>query len=314
MAHTLAVLLALLLAATLGVTILSMALFWRQSRRDGHWAELARGFGSPWPPVLRASLTGWASLALSVLLYPLRLIPARDKAASSTASSTASPIASSAASSAASPDTDPSPSVILVHGLFHNASAWLLYRPILARAGLRHQYLLEYNSLTAIFPEAEARLAALVERAAAERPGRGVVVIGHSLGGLLARATAARPELAPYLAGIVTLASPHRGSLLARLGITRLARSLHPDSALMRALDHHLPPAGMPKLAVRIPTDGLVLPNASAVPPGEGWTLAQTPPMGHIDVLYHPATARLAARFALEAGRGKGGADPCPPR
>ncbi len=306
MAHTLAFLLALLGAATLGVTILSMALFWRQSRRDGHWAELARDSGSPWPPVLRATLTGWASLALSVLLYPLRLIPARDKAARPTASPTASP--------ATSRDTDPAPSVILVHGLFHNASAWLLYRPILARAGLRHQHLLEYNSLTAIFPEAEARLAALVERAAAERPGRGVVIIGHSLGGLLARATAARPELAPHLAGIVTLASPHRGSLLARLGITRLARSLHPDSALMRALAQRLPPAGMPKLAMRIPTDGLVLPNASAVPPGEGWTLAQTPPMGHIDVLYHPATARLAAAFALQAGRRAGGSAPCPPR
>lgn len=301
MAHTLASLLALLLAATLGVTILSMVLFWRQSRRDGHWAELAREWGSPWPPVVRATLTGWASLALSVLLYPLRFIPARDKTAGRPASSP-------------DPDADPAPSVILVHGLFHNASAWLVYRPILARAGLRRQHLLEYNSLTAIFPEAEARLAALVERAAAERPGRGVVVIGHSLGGLLARATAARPELAPHLAGIVTLASPHRGSLLARLGITRLARSLHPGSALMRALEERLPPAEMPKLAVRIPTDGLVLPNDSAVPPGQGWTLAQTPPMGHIDVLYHPATARLAAAFALQAGRRAGGSAPCPPR
>ncbi len=281
----------LLLGLPLGLTALSMVLFLRQSRRDGHWERLGRECGSPWRAVPRALVLGWASMVLALILLPLRFVRFSDRTAGTT------------------PDSDPAPSVILVHGIFHNASAWLLYRPILSRAGLRHHFFLEYNSATSIFAEAEDRLAALTAKVLQARPGRQVILIGHSLGGLLARTTASRPEFAPHLAGLITLTTPHGGSILGRLGLTRLARSLHPDSALMRSLAQRLPPANLPKLAVVVPTDGLVLPNTAADPPGPGWTVRRTPPMGHIDVLYHLPTARLTAEFAARAWQGGPGQD-----
>lgn len=284
------ILLGLFLWLPLGVSLVSTVLFVLHSRRDGHWEGLARAFGNPWRPTLRALVLGTASMVLAVLLFPLRLLPL------ALWSRLSGP-------GRADPD-GPGPSVIFVHGLFHNATAWFLYRRVFAARGMHSLFFLEYNSLTAEFAEIEARLAALVEEAATARPGRPVVLVGHSLGGLLSRAVAGRPEAARHLAGIVTLATPHRGSDLGRLGLSRLARSLDPGSGLMRALAARPVPAEVPGLAVLTPTDNLVLPNASAEPPIPEWERHQTPPLGHVDLLYHLPTARLAASFALRASRG----------
>ncbi len=54
-------------------------------------------------------------------------------------------------------------------------------------------------------------------------------LIGHSLGGLIVRrALAASTALSGQTASAVTIASPHRGALLARIAPGRCARIMHP--------------------------------------------------------------------------------------
>jgi len=56
-------------------------------------------------------------------------------------------------------------------------------------------------------------------------PARPAIIVGHSMGGLVARAAVERHGAAPYVRSIITLGTPHRGSPLADPGfITDLAR------------------------------------------------------------------------------------------
>lgn len=102
----------------------------------------------------------------------------------------------------------PAPRVLLVHGLL-NANSWLL--PLAAR--LRAQgfdpALFGYSSL---LDGPERAVPRLVERLRRERV---AAIVGHSLGGLIAReALRAAPDAA--VTRVVCLGSPLRGSLTAR--------------------------------------------------------------------------------------------------
>ena len=53
-----------------------------------------------------------------------------------------------------------------------------------------------------------------------------MVLIGHSLGGLLIKSVLNHPDLADHIGLVITLATPHQGSVLAGLAMGRLGRSL----------------------------------------------------------------------------------------
>lgn len=67
------------------------------------------------------------------------------------------------------------------------------------------------------FEESGAQLATLLSRVRAENPGRPIVIVAHSQGGLIAREALGHTGTAG-IAGLVTLATPHHGSDLATAG------------------------------------------------------------------------------------------------
>lgn len=70
----------------------------------------------------------------------------------------------------------------------------------------------------------------------------GVHLVGHSLGGLLARYAVQRRGLADVASTVVTIAAPHGGTRLARLAPGGCARLMLPGSPLLAA-DSRLAPA-----------------------------------------------------------------------
>lgn len=197
--------------------------------------------------------------------------------------------------------------VLLVHGLYHNTSAWFSFRRELARAGMRLSRAFGYSSFGQDFSSIAAALAGEVRAMAAQSPTGRVVLVGHSLGGLLIRAACTEPGVCACVAGIVTLGTPHRGSSLSgSIAIGRLGRSLERDGAVMRLLERR-EECPVPALSLFSPVDGMVQPlSGSFITERQkqaGWSEICVGAVSHVGLLYHARTKSLAAQFLLECAR-----------
>lgn len=143
--------------------------------------------------------------------------------------------------------TVPTP-VLLVHGYGANKSNWLFVTRYLRQAGFGRVHALNYNPLTADIPALAEQCATRAEEVRAHFGTERIHVIGHSLGGIIARYAVQVHGLADV--GVcVTVASPHGGVRMARHGSPIATLSpfasgvqLRPDSSVMTMLRHSAQP------------------------------------------------------------------------
>ncbi|HET8961773.1 alpha/beta hydrolase, partial [Nocardioides sp.] len=108
-------------------------------------------------------------------------------------------------------------------------------------------------------------LAVAVERLVAESGSEKVHVIGHSLGGLIARYYIQRMAGHAHVHTLVTLGTPHQGTALARAGSALpLVRQLRPDSDLIAELNEPAPDCDTRFIAFHSDLDQLILPGRNA--------------------------------------------------
>lgn len=244
--------------------------------RRGDLAGLVRDQGPLGLRLARAWLDSVRSTAFITLTYPLGFLAKR-------------PLDG--------PDRggDPGPPLLLIHGLYHNPSAWLLFRRRLARDGLADSHVYGYNTFTRMYPELVEEAARKAAALLAERPGRRLVIVGHSLGGLVARGVAARPEFRDRIQAVVTLGAPHGGSILANAAPDRLARSLRPTSDLFDLL-RSLPEPDAPRIALYAPLDNMVFPSSLLAPPNEQWRVQPLPlEISHVGLVLSRRVARMVS-------------------
>jgi pimeloyl-ACP methyl ester carboxylesterase len=142
-----------------------------------------------------------------------------------------------------------------------------------------------------------------VARANDLAPGARVDLVAHSMGGLVARLALEDAATAGRVGTLVTMGTPHGGSLLARYGATEHSLELRPGSPVMERLARQLPwrgPPAQPRLvALWSPADVIVLPATAARV--EGAENVELDGFTHYAYLLHPAGFRLVARV-LAAG------------
>ncbi|MGY1661198.1 esterase/lipase family protein [Geodermatophilus sp. SYSU D00705] len=230
-------------------------------------------------PAHLAVLRELAALAAAAVRYPLGFTSATNGAALRLLGAGAEP--------AAGPLTTP---VVLVHGYGGNRSNWLPLELALSRAGFVHVYAMRFNPLTTDVPRLAARLVddcrGAMRRAGSDR----VHVVGHSLGGVVLRCAAARLGLDAALDRGVTIATPHRGTSVARLGRGRVAAELRPGSPLLRAIEHARGSATVRWLSYWSDLDPIVRPWSALLPDSvPGAVNIAVPQEGHLSILRAPA-------------------------
>lgn len=200
------------------------------------------------------------------------------------------------------------PTLILVHGLYHNRSAWVLYRLWLRRAGFKNIYAIQYSSWNTCFEDVLGRVEKLVDQLAQRFPERQAVLIGHSLGGLLCRAYVDYLGKSERIAAVITLGTPHQGSKLALLGVGKLARDLSFRGPVILELEGRSSNSSIPHLAIYSPLDNMVLPASALKPPQPGWEWRESLPVSHVGMLFHRPTAMQVADYLAGLSKSAGAA------
>jgi pimeloyl-ACP methyl ester carboxylesterase len=126
--------------------------------------------------------------------------------------------------------------IVLVHGMIDNRTVFSVMRRGLRRRGFDLLTAINYSPVTNDVRAAARLLSAEVESLVADTGYERVHVIGHSLGGLIARYFVQRLGGDARVHTLVTMGTPHGGSRIARLLPAELGRQLRPGSDLVREL------------------------------------------------------------------------------
>lgn len=161
--------------------------------------------------------------------------------------------------------------ILCIHGLGGHRQNFLPLRALLWVHGRRRVYSVGYDH-RAPLEESALELARAAEEIAErnELGSRKLTVVAHSMGGIVARLALFDAGFRQRVEHLVTLATPHQGTLAARFLATPRALDLRPDSALFDKLNVQLPwSEELPRLtAFWSPADIMMLPATTASVPG----------------------------------------------
>lgn len=130
--------------------------------------------------------------------------------------------------------------VILVHGFMCNRGLWNPWMERLRALGIPFVALNLEAMLAPIDQHADAIEAAV--RQMIEATGAAPVVVGHSMGGLVVRSWLCSGNCDSLVHRVVTIGTPHQGTMLARIGLSANARQMRPGSTWLQTLADAEPP------------------------------------------------------------------------
>ncbi|HTW20313.1 MAG TPA: alpha/beta fold hydrolase [Mycobacteriales bacterium] len=154
--------------------------------------------------------------------------------------------------------------ILLVHGLVDNRSIFTLLRRHLRRRGFGRVWTMNYRIWTADLRDAAHRLASSVESICELTGYERIHVVGHSMGGLVARYYVQRLGGDSRVHTLVTLGTPHHGTRTARLFPRGVCQQLAPDSTIVEELGEPAPECQTRFVSFWSDIDALISPKRAA--------------------------------------------------
>ncbi|MEU1490196.1 alpha/beta fold hydrolase [Streptomyces sp. NPDC005776] len=263
--------------------------------------------------LLRATALELVVLAGHALLYPTGITGERHPAAGAAEGTTsgspgqtgrASTATTAPAGTTALPVGHPErPPVVLLHGFIDNRSVFVLLRRSLARHGWRHLESLNHSPLTCDIRTAAELLGRHVEEICARTGHREIDIVGHSLGGLIARYYVQRLGGDQRVRTLVTLGTPHGGTAVAPLaGALPIVRQMRSGSAPIEELRLPAPGCRTRFVSFWSELDQVIVPVEAARidHPDLDAVNVRVSGVGHLALPVHPSVA-AAVREALDA-------------
>lgn len=184
----------------------------------------------------------------------------------------------------------PQRGVVLVHGFFCNRGFWTPWLQALRQRGIPFAAV----SLEPVFGSIDDYGPTITHAVRAVRDATGLppVIVCHSMGGLVVRAWLRQHAAAEKLAvaHVVTLGTPHHGTLLARFGHGKNARQMRRNSdwlqQLARVVNDASPAPVLPFTCWYSNCDNIVAPASTAMLPGAD--NRHLPGLGHVQLAFAP--------------------------
>ncbi len=150
--------------------------------------------------------------------------------------------------------------ILLLHGLFDNQASWFWFKRQLKQRGCKNIVTMNLSS----WHSEEVLTELLAKRIDELRHQLGVNqvnIVGHSMGGIIARNYVQLRGGNDKVKKLVCLGSPHHGSKLATFSITPLGKLLIPGSDFLLRLNAAAPPENVQLTNIYTNKDNMVLPN-----------------------------------------------------
>jgi triacylglycerol esterase/lipase EstA (alpha/beta hydrolase family) len=240
--------------------------------------------------LLKATALEAAILAGHLLLYPTGLTQERRTPALPAQDGTAQlPVRSG-------------PPVVLLHGFIDNRSVFVFLRRNLAQHGRQRVVSLNYSPLTCDIRAAAELLGRHVEEICERTGSDRVDIVGHSLGGLIARYYVQCLGGDLRVRTLVTLGTPHSGTSAAPLANAHpIVRQMRPGSQVIEELARPAPGCRTRFVSFWSDLDSVMVPLETAClehPDLDAQNVRVTG-IGHLALPVHPAVA-AGIREALE--------------
>ena len=191
--------------------------------------------------------------------------------------------------------------VVMIHGYFSNRGYFGPLVRALEAHGVGPIFTPSFPAAFTSIEDYVERLAAYLDELAEATGQPQVVLVGHSMGGLAARAYLCAHG-ARRVAKLVTIASPHNGTVHARFGSGANAKQMERASAFLAALCRKEGDEGpeCPVTSIYTPHDNLVAPqDTSRLPWARNIAI---PGRGHVDILASDRLAAIVLKELQEAG------------
>jgi pimeloyl-ACP methyl ester carboxylesterase len=154
--------------------------------------------------------------------------------------------------------------ILLLHGFVDNRSIFTLLRRALRRRGFGRIWTMNYHVLTSDVRVAAGRLARTIEGICEQTGYERIHVVGHSMGGLIARYYVQRMGGDARVHTLVTLGAPHAGTRAAHLLPRGICRQMTPGSDVVRELAAPAPRCRTRFVAFWSDLDALISPKRAA--------------------------------------------------
>ena len=198
--------------------------------------------------------------------------------------------------------TETKPPVVLLHGFIDNRSVFVLLRRSLLQHGHQRVESLNYSPLTCDIRTAAELLGRHIEEICERTGSRQVDVVGHSLGGLIARYYVQCLGGDLRVRTLVTLGTPHSGTRVVPLADAHpIVRQMRPGSDVLEELTRPAPGCRTHFVSFWSDLDHLMVPLETACidHPDLMAQNVQVSGVGHLALPVHPAVA-TGIRQALD--------------
>lgn len=180
--------------------------------------------------------------------------------------------------------------ILLIHGYVNHPNVWWLQKRWLKSFGLGPVYTINLgHPFKSILSYAE-KVKAKAEEIAKDTGREDLILIGHSMGGLVGAWYATKLAKENTVTDLITIASPLEGTPMARIGIGANAREMSPNSEFINNLQEAIKQNQLIRFHhIATCRDQLVLPGTSALIVGHNHFLFDD--LGHASLLYSKKTA-----------------------
>ncbi|NLZ27613.1 MAG: alpha/beta fold hydrolase [Firmicutes bacterium] len=194
------------------------------------------------------------------------------------------------------------PPTILLHGYGVNKLCFAYLYLRLKSFGDANVIPINIGPLFTSIENQAMNLARKVETILTATGAKKVNIIAHSQGGLISR------HYMQFLQGyekvnkLVTIGTPHHGTMIAYLGVGKNAHEMRPGSNFLQKLNFNPDPEKTALLSIYSPADTFIWPAHSPAPPlGSSYI---TIPLGHLSLLFSARVLQVSKKF-LDSSTGR---------